>query len=281
MNPPLYRLYPPPFAAVDSPGLYLRLNLHELGTPERPLVYANFLASLDGRIALENSHGEAYLPKSLTTPLDFRLFLELEAQADCLITHGGYLRALTAGKLGNILHIGQREESADLLAWRIEHGLKPQPVIVVASASLDFALPASVNAHGQTCLIATGQNADPAKVAQWRERGYEVIVAGQGRSVEGGPLVSALAARGLRSLYLIAGPDMLATMVSDGKLSRLFQTTTHQLIGGHAFRTLSPGPEYGPLGHLKLRSLYYDPSSPGESGQSFAQYFFIREVQHE
>ncbi len=281
MNLPLYRLYPPPFAAVDAPGLYLRLNLHELGTPERPFVYANFLASLDGRIALENANGETYLPKSLTTPLDFRLFLELEAQADCLITHGGYLRALAAGKLGNILHIGQREESADLLAWRINHGLKPQPVIVVASASLDFPLPVSVNAHGQTCLIATGRNADPSKVAQWRERGYEVIVAGEGRNVEGGPLVSALAARGLRSLYLIAGPDMLATMVSDGKLSRLFQTTTHKLIGGHAFRTVSPGPEYGPLGHLKLSSLYYDPSSPGESGQCFAQYFFLREVQHE
>ena len=37
---------------------------------------------------------ETQLTKILTSKEDFRLFLELYAQADCLITHGGYLRAL-------------------------------------------------------------------------------------------------------------------------------------------------------------------------------------------
>ncbi len=272
MNQTVSRLYPPPHELLPLHGLYLGLHLHELGSPEHPFVYANFLSSLDGRIALEELNGDSYLPKSLTTPADFRLFLELQAQADCLITHGGYLRSLSAGKLGNILHIGQREESTDLLQWRVEHGLNPQPVIVVASASLDFPLPDSIREHSQTCLIATGENADPAKVGQWRDIGYEVIFAGKDRQVEGGPLVDILAKRGLRSHYLIAGPDMLDTLLRDGKLSRLFQTITHQLMGGQGFRTLSPGPEYGPLGHLKLRSLYYDPSSPYDTGQWFAQF---------
>ncbi len=272
MNQPVYRLYPPPYETETLCGLYLGLKLHELGMPKQPFVYANFLSSLDGRIALESQSGMAYLPKSLTTPHDFRLFLELEAQADCLITHGGYLRSLGAGKLGNILQIGQREESADLVEWRIEHGLKPQPAIAIASASLDFPMPDSIREHGQACLIATGQNADPAKVQQWRQKGYEIIFAGKDRWVEGGALVDALVERGLRSLYLIAGPDMLDAMLRDGKLSRLFQTITHQLMGGQAFRTVSPGPEYGPLGHLKLRSLYYDPSSPNDTGQWFAQF---------
>ncbi len=272
MNQTVSRLYPPPHEPLPLHGLYLGLHLHELGSPEHPFVYANFLSSLDGRIALEKLNGDSYLPKSLTTPADFRLFLELQAQADCLITHGGYLRSLSAGKLGNILHIGQREETADLLQWRVEHGLNPQPVIVVASASLDFPLPDSIHEHSQTCLIATGENADPAKVGQWRDIGYEVIFAGKDRQVEGGPLVDILAKRGLRSHYLIAGPDMLDTLLRDGKLSRLFQTITHQLMGGQGFRTLSPGPEYGPLGHLKLRSLYYDPSSPYDTGQWFAQF---------
>ena len=272
MNQPIYRLYPPPYENESLSGLYLRLKLHELGTPDQPFVYANFLSSLDGRIALENRSGIPYLPKSLTTPHDFRLFLELEAQADCLITHGGYLRSLDAGKLGNILQIGQRTESADLLAWRIQQGLKPQPAIVIASASLDFTMPDSIREHSQTCLIATGQNADPAKVERWRQRGYEVVFAGKDRWVEGGALVDALAGRGWRSLYLIAGPDMLDAMLRDGKLIRLFQTITHQLMGGQAFRTVSPGSVYGPLGHLKLRSLYYDPSSPDDTGQWFAQF---------
>ena len=272
MNKHVYRLYPPPYDSNILRGLYLSLKLHELGTPDKPFVYANFLSSLDGRIALENQNGVAYLPKSLTTPHDFRLFLELEAQADCLITHAGYLRSLDAGKLGNILQIGQRKESADLVAWRTQQGLKPQPAIVIASASLDFTIPDSIREHGQTCLIATGQNADPVKVEYWRLQGYGVIFAGKDRWVEGGALVDALAGYGWRSLYLIAGPDMLDAMLRDGKLCRLFQTITHQLMGGQAFRTVSPGPEYGPLGYLKLRSLYYEPSSPCDTGQWFAQF---------
>ncbi len=275
MSRPIYRLFPPPYEEVSLHGLYLGLNLHETGTPEKPFVYANFLSSLDGRIALEDEGGETYLPKSLTTPDDFRLFLELEAQADCLITHGGYLRSLHAGRLGNILQVGQREEADDLALWRLEHGLKPQPAIVVASASLDFPMPDSIRRHGQTCYIATGKNADPAKIEYWQSQGYEVILAGENRRVEGAPLVQALGERGFRSLYLIAGPNMLDTMVRDSQLSRLFQTITHQLMGGQAFRTVSPGPEFGLFGHLKLRSLYYDPSSPHDTGQWFAQFDII------
>lgn len=272
MTPPLYRLFPPPYTPVALHGLYLNLGLHRLGSEAQPLVYANFLSSLDGRIALETAEGIAYLPKTLTTPTDFRLFLELQAQADCLITHGGYLRALAAGTLGNILQVGQREDAADLAAWRCAQGLPPQPAVVIASASLDFPMADSLRQHGQTVYIATGAQADPAKVAAWQALGYEVIHAGRGRRVEGGALVRALGARGLRCLYLIAGPEMLDTMLRDRQLARLFQTITHQLLGGTAFRTVSPGPELGAHGALQLRSLHYDPSTPHGSGQWFAQF---------
>lgn len=169
-----------PFEEVALEGLYLRLNLHRLGTPEKPFVYANFLTSLDGRIALEDSSGQTYLPKSLTTPNDFRLFLELECQADCLITHGGYLRSLAEKRLGNILQIGLTDTTRDLAEWREAQGLVPQPAIVVASASLDFPMPPSIREHGQACYIATGEQADPAKLDYWRRQGYDIILAGKG-----------------------------------------------------------------------------------------------------
>lgn len=267
------RLYPPPCEPVSLHGLYLALRLHRLGTRTKPFVYANFLSSLDGRIALEDPlSGETYLPKRLTTPNDFRLFQELEAQADCLITHGGYLRSLQAGRLGNILQVGLREDAGDLAQWRAGQGLSPQPAIVVASASLDFPMPSSIREYGQSCYIATGKDADPAKVDYWRKQGYEIIIAGDRRMVEGARLVAALAERGYRSLYLIAGPHMLDTMVRDAQLSRLFQTITHQLLGGVAFRTVLPGPELGLFGHLNMRSLYYDPPSGGRIGQWFVQF---------
>jgi riboflavin biosynthesis pyrimidine reductase len=270
MSKTVQRLYPPPHETVSLRGLYLALHLHELGSPENPFVYANFLSSLDGRIALEDEAGVAYLPKSLTTPDDFRLFQELQAQADCLITHGGYLRSLQAGKLGNILQIGQREK--DLLQWRLDHGLAAQPAIVVASASLDFPMHPSIREHGQTCYIATGEEADPAKVAHWQEQGYEIIRTGRKNMVEGEPLARALGERGYRRLYLIAGPHLLDAMIRAGRLSRLFQTITHQLLGGAAFRTVSPGAELGLFGHLQMRSLYYDSESPRGTGQWFAQF---------
>lgn len=274
MSKQILRLYPTPSESVSLRGLYLKLGLHELGAADRPFIYANFLASLDGRIALEDSaSGETYLPKSLTTPDDFRLFLELQAQADCLITHGGYLRSLHQGRLGNILQVGGREDASDLPRWRLDHGLSPQPAVVIASASLDFPMPDSIRAFGQTCYIVTGRRADPARVTSWRELGFEVLFAGSGRMVEGAPLVKLLGERGLRCIYLIAGPHMLDTMIRDGQLSRLFQTITHQLMGGMAFRTVSPpGPELGLFGHLKMLSLYYDPSSPSGTGQWFVQF---------
>ena len=86
-----------------------RSGLHHLGTPEQPFVYANFVSSLDGRIAVvEVQTGESYVLEDLTSGHDWRLFQELQAQADCMVTHGGYLRALAARKFQDILRLGSR-----------------------------------------------------------------------------------------------------------------------------------------------------------------------------
>jgi riboflavin biosynthesis pyrimidine reductase len=273
MSKRLLRLYPGPVAEQALRGRYLEHRLHKLGTQERPFVYANFLSSLDGRIAVEDSDGDhAYIPEHISTDSDLRLFLELQAQADCLITHGGYLRALSEGRLGNILQVGAQAGAEDLLAWRKEQGLPAQPAVVIASASLDFPLHPSLQEHGQAVYIATGRGADPQRVSEWRERGCRILFAGDTALVEGRPLVESLRQQGLVSLYLIAGPQMLDTMVRQRQLSRLYHTTTHQLVGGADFHTMMPGPMLGAEGRLRLRSLYYDADAPAGSGQFFAQF---------
>lgn len=269
----LLQLYPAPCGAVSLKGLYLNLKLHRLGTVEQPFVYANFLSSLDGRIALEDAKsGETYLPPLLTTQNDFRLFLELHAQADCLITHGGYLRSLASGRLGNILQVGLRKDVRDLAVWRSANGLPPQPAIVIASSSLDFPLPPSIGENGQKCYIATVEDADPQKIDAWQKQGIEFIFTGQRKLVGGAPLIQALGQRGYKTIYLIAGPHMLDTMLRDKQIGRFFHSITHQLLGGDAFRTLTPGAELNENGNLKLVSLYYDPNSPENSGQWFCQF---------
>ena len=260
-------LYPQPGSARPVRELYLEERLHELGNPAAPLVYASFVSSLDGRIALAEP-GDGNALEGLTSANDFRLFQELQAQADCMITHGGYLRALNQGHLGNVLQIN----ADDLLAWRRQNGLQPQPAIVVASGTLDFPLHASIAQHRQSVYIATGRGADPLRVEALREQGYEVIVAGEGVLVEGAPLAHALGERGYQSLYLLAGPKMLETMLRDRQLARLFLTLKHRFLGGTPFHSLIEGPQLGESGRLALRSLYYDPGEPTDSGQWFSQF---------
>ena len=251
-------------------------QVHTRGTPEAPFVYANFLSSLDGRIALEDaSQSTTYIPKHLTTASDFRLFMELHAQSDCLITHGGYMRALNEGRLGNILQIRDK----DLAEWRCNNGLKPHPAVVIASSSLDFPMHDSLHDHDQAVYIATGRNADPDRIRYWRDLGYTILIAGEQRMVHGAPLIHQLSGLGYKSVYLIAGPQILDTVVREKQLSRFYLTTTHQLMGGKDFRTLLTGSTLGPEGNLTLEALYYEPDSPPGSGQFFMQFGLERSIQ--
>lgn len=260
------KLFPGPQGEHALAGLYLNHDLHRRGSPQQPLVYGNFVSSLDGRIALGDARGCSTTPEVLTTADDWRLFQELHAQADCIITHGGYLRALAAGRLGNILQIADRS----LQDWRLEQGLRAQPDIVIASASLEFPLPDSVHHHGQSVILATGAAGDPAKIAFWRAQGFAVVIAGGGAAVEGAALLRQLRPRGYRSVYLLAGPRILETMLRDRMLARLYLTLSHRLLGGERFHTLLAGEALEGTGRLGLRSLYYAPGSGDASGQFFA-----------
>ncbi len=267
------RLFPGPPEEVALKGLCLADAVHRLGSPAAPFVYASFVGSLDGRIALRDPQaGTSHLPVEITSEADFRLFLELQAQADCLVTHGGYLRDLAAGRLDDVLQIGTQDAGRDLGHWRAENGLSPQPAVVIASASLDFPIPDSLARASQRVLIATGRQAPPDRVEALRARGYPVIVAGDGAWVEGAPLVRALGALDFRSLYLLAGPRMLATMLRDGVLSRLYLTVAHRLLGGESFHTMTAGPGLGNAGRLRLSSLHYDTAAPDGTGQWFARF---------
>ena len=108
------------------------------------------------------------------------------------------MRSIAAGRLDDILQVatGARKETGDLAAWRRAQGLSGPPAVVIASASLNFAIPESTKLHGQRVYIATGKEADPVRVQHFQRQGYGVIRAGQGKMVEGGLLVRALGSLG-------------------------------------------------------------------------------------
>src|SRR5260370_28433528 len=95
MAGPIPRSFPGPPQEAALAGAYLAHAVHRLGSAAQPFVYADFVSSLDGRIALDDpGSGESRLPAALRSDNDFPLLPELAAPADCLITPGGYLRAL-------------------------------------------------------------------------------------------------------------------------------------------------------------------------------------------
>lgn len=276
MSSRVLQLYPLPSGERQLRGLYLDHRLHELGAVAAPFVYANFVSSLDGRIALTENRrdGESYVPETLTTAADWALFQELQAQADCLITHSGYLHALAAGKLDDILQVGTDKNAAHLLEWRKANGLHKQPAIVVLSTSLTFPPPASVKRHEQRFYIATGERAERIKVRAWQSKGYEVLFAGKGQHAQAQVLIPQLAEQGFRSVYLQAGPLFLDSVLRDGCLDRFYLTLNHSLLGGERFHTLLSGKPLGEAGRLNLRSLYYDHA--GAHGQWFACFETLR-----
>jgi len=273
MTARLIELFPEPGRSRDLAGTWLELEVHRLGRPGAPLIYGSFVASLDGRIALADpATGNLALPEAIVNRHDFRLLQELMAQADCFITHGGYLRAIAAGTLDDILQVGGSPGAEDLARWRAAQGFESQPGILVASSTLDFKVPRSVREHGQTLTILTVSGAPAERVRRLEREGFRVIVTGDGGQVEATPLARIASELGYRSAYLVAGPRMLDTMLRQRRLGRLFLTITHQIVGGERFATLTGGAPLGPAGHLKLRALYYDAALPAGAGQWFTQF---------
>lgn len=274
MLPTLTRLHPAPHASdIEVRGLYLAERLHAQGTATSPFVYADFVTSLDGRIAVHDAAtGRSAVPRALTTSVDLRLLLELAAQADCIVTHAGYLRALARGELGDILQIGTVRGHADLVEWREANGLRPQPAVCIASASLDFVLPPSLAVHGQEAFVVTGRDASPARRTALEARGCEVLTAGETANVEGSALAHVLARKGMRTAFLLAGPRLLEATLRDGVLARLYVTLTHDLVGGTPFHSMIEGPPLAGAGRLRLRSLHLAPSHAERAEQLFAQF---------
>jgi riboflavin biosynthesis pyrimidine reductase len=270
---PLLRLYPVPHAEVALCGLYLAHRLHALGRRGRAIVYTNFIASLDGRIALPDPRRGVYrVPKQVTNARDWRLFQELAAQADLLITSGRYLRDVGEGGAQAPLPLSTDRKYEELLRWRTTHGLPQQPAVAILSASLDFPLPRSLLAQRRPIVAFTGARADAARVRALERRGVRVQYAGSGARVEGRALMRIVTDMGFRSVYSVAGPEVLHTLLTADALDRLYLTQTHQLLAGDAYDTLLKGAPLHPPAEMHLLSAYYDPHAPAGAGQTLSTF---------
>jgi riboflavin biosynthesis pyrimidine reductase len=267
------RLYPLPALEFPLGGLYLGQAMRSGSDGEKPFVYSNFITSLDGRIAIaQQGTSTRQVPAAIANPRDWRLYQELAGHADILITSGRYFRQSEIGEAQDRLPVSDHPDFADIRDWRSRQGLAAQPDIAILSRSLAIP-PESLGAYqNRRIIVMTGRRSDADRQARLRDLGVEVIAAGEDRAVDGAELVSRLADKGYASLYAIAGPDVLHTLLQAKVLDRLYLTTTHQLLAGEHFDTLTSGKNFDPALGLRLTSLYLDRHAPAGASQWFSTF---------
>lgn len=273
MSDPIIQLYPSSGGTRPLQGVYLDPSLRDEGRAT-PFIYTNFVASLDGRIALAVAGRKTHeVPKTIANARDWRLFQELAAQADLLVTSARYFRQSLIGESQDNLPVGPAAEFDDLRAWRQRHRLSAQPDVAIFSASLDIPVAAVRGYASRRVIILTGAGSDPNARARLRDETHaEIVECGAGGGVDGGLVRATLDALGYRYVYAIAGSSVLHTLASGAALDRLYLTIANRLLGGMDFDTLAWGPTLTPPLDLPLRALYFDPAAPDGAGQLLASF---------
>lgn len=266
------QLYPLPSSERQLKGLYLSHNLRQYShVSKKPFVYANFIVSLDGRIAVphEDGNGQA-VPTSIANERDWRLFQELATQSDLLISSGRYLRDWAAGRAQEILRVDDPRFS-DLKEWRLDHNLPPQPDIAIISGSLEFPIPQVLTKSGRKVIVFTKQNPDMERVKEIETRGGKVFVGGDS-SVSGVMMVQRMLELGYQTIYSAAGPKIFHLLLKAGVIDKLYLTHAFRLLGGQLFSSIVEGDLFdAPIG-MNLQTMYFDSHALDGLGQLFMSY---------
>ncbi len=275
MDEDILELYPNPGRKHCLKGLYLDQSLVSgSSSGKQPFIYSNFISSLDGRIAVPAPRRSTHqVPPAIANPRDWRLFQELAAHADLIITSARYFRQLCDDEAQAELPVGSAPEFDDLRDWRSAHGLSPQPDIAVFSTSLDIPATALNQYRERKIFLLTGAAADAEKLAAIEASSpVQVIRCGNGADVDASRLRDKLAEYGYQRVYAIAGPSVLHTLLQGKALDRLYHTTAHCLLGGTRFDTFLSGTELDPAVCMPLQAMYLDTRAPEGAGQTLAVY---------
>ena len=207
---------------VDDP-LSLYVDVDRPPHHDRPWVLANFVAGLDGSIALHGRVG------ALTSRTDQRVFRLLRELADFVLVGAGTIRAERYGAV--VLGSAARRR-------RTDRGQSPVPPVAVVTRSLD--LPNELfTVQGPRPVVVTVDSAD-AGARRRIEAVADVIVAGD-TALEPTRVLAALADRGARLVTCEGGPALITTLMGAGLLDELCLTVT-PLVGGDPLRLVADHP---------------------------------------
>ena len=223
------------FEAEPPPEGVLPRRLAELhgGGFELPAdtLYANFVSSLDGVVALDDpgvSSGPAISGRS---EADRFLMGLLRAHADCVLIGAGTLRA-DSGHLWTPAYI-HPPSAGDFGELRRRLGLSPEPVLAVLTSSGDVDPHEKALAGGFVFTSARGAATLEGRVPP----DVKLVVMGSDR-VPVGMVLDRLRAEGCRRILSEGGPHLIAELVAGGFLKELFLTLS-PVLAGHVEGRLS------------------------------------------
>jgi riboflavin biosynthesis pyrimidine reductase len=191
----------------------------------KPLLYANFVTSLDGVAAVDPAApGQGGLISGGLPAVRFLMGL-LRAFADVVLVGAGTLRA----EANHVWSAGRvYPPAADAYQRLREYLLLPPALplaVLTASGAVNPALPAL--AGGLILTTAAGA----ARLSGSAPAGVRVIACSDGDAVPVGAAVAALRARGHRSILSEGGPHLLGQLLRDGLVGELFLTLSPVLAG--------------------------------------------------
>ncbi len=209
---------------VELPSELARIYGGDLAFAES-CVYANFVATLDGVVAIPE------LPKSnevISGGSDADRFLMglLRALADVVLVGAGVLQASPRGTWRPEKIYASAAEAYGELRQGLRLPPAPEIAIVTGSGSIDPAHPVLAR---RSVVLTSDEGAD--RLAETLPETAAVVSLGAQRRFAGAEIVEALRARGHRRILCEAGPHTFGSLVEAGQIDELFLTTSPFLAG--------------------------------------------------
>ncbi len=177
-------------------------------TKNLPFVTMKFACSLDGKIATVGGESQW-----------------ISCEASRKFTH--HLRDINDAIL---VGIGTVLADNPSLTTRLVDGKNPVRVIVDSNAKIP--LDAKVLDKSARTIIATTENASREKISALKNRGLEIIFAGDGERVDLKILMEKLAAQEITSILVEGGGTINFSMLKAGLVDKIFAFVAPKIIGG-------------------------------------------------
>lgn len=203
-----------------------------------PWLRINFVASIDGAIAVDGVSG------ALGTPSDHTVFHLLRELADIILVGAGTVRAEDYG--------GARTDE-QLRERRLAQGLTAVPPIAVVT--LGAALDPQARLFTDTTeapIVLTSTAAPEENKRRLREAGARVLEIGDDR-ITSAEIIDALTGLGMPRVLCEGGPSLFGQLIADDAVDELCLTTSPLLVGGLESRvSVSPTSTPRPMvrGHV-------------------------------